>query len=158
MVRVAGFDRPCGPGRLAALGCPRQPIHSRSGSNPTLQSTRTGRRPSSCFGPSGGIRPALWGRPPRGSGLPPAAHSLPLGFESRFAKHEDGQTPVLMLWSEWRDSNPRHPAPKAGALPAALHPVVVRRNSLPVFVAVLHVTESLCIIAPLPPPRKAFSD
>ena len=27
-------------------------------------------------------------------------------------------------WSEWRDSNPRHPAPKAGALPAALHPVI----------------------------------
>ena len=25
-------------------------------------------------------------------------------------------------WSEWRDSNSRHPAPKAGALPAALHP------------------------------------
>ena len=28
----------------------------------------------------------------------------------------------LNFWSEWRDSNPRHPAPKAGALPAALHP------------------------------------
>ena len=26
------------------------------------------------------------------------------------------------IWSEWRDSNPRHPAPKAGALPTALHP------------------------------------
>ena len=26
------------------------------------------------------------------------------------------------FWSEWRDSNPRHPAPKAGALPTALHP------------------------------------
>ena len=26
------------------------------------------------------------------------------------------------MWSEWRDSNSRHPAPKAGALPAALHP------------------------------------
>ena len=25
-------------------------------------------------------------------------------------------------WSEWRDSNSRHPAPKAGALPTALHP------------------------------------
>ena len=28
----------------------------------------------------------------------------------------------LCYWSEWRDSNPRHPAPKAGALPTALHP------------------------------------
>ena len=25
-------------------------------------------------------------------------------------------------WSEWRDSNPRHPHPKCGALPTALHP------------------------------------
>ena len=29
------------------------------------------------------------------------------------------------FWSEWRDSNPRHPAPKAGALPTALHPVIL---------------------------------
>ena len=34
------------------------------------------------------------------------------------------------LWSEWRDSNARLPAPKAGALPTGLHPVDVRRNSL----------------------------
>ena len=27
-------------------------------------------------------------------------------------------------WSEWQDSNLRHPAPKAGALPTALHPVI----------------------------------
>ena len=27
-------------------------------------------------------------------------------------------------WSEWGDSNSRHPAPKAGALPTALHPVI----------------------------------
>ena len=25
-------------------------------------------------------------------------------------------------WSEWGDSNSQHPAPKAGALPVALHP------------------------------------
>ena len=30
----------------------------------------------------------------------------------------------LYRWSEWRDLNPRHPAPKAGALPTALHPVI----------------------------------
>ena len=28
----------------------------------------------------------------------------------------------LIRWSEWGDSNARHPAPKAGALPTALHP------------------------------------
>ena len=31
----------------------------------------------------------------------------------------------LYRWSEWRDLNPRHPAPKAGALPTALHPVIL---------------------------------
>ena len=31
----------------------------------------------------------------------------------------------IFTWSEWRDSNPRHPAPKAGALPTALHPEIV---------------------------------
>ena len=29
--------------------------------------------------------------------------------------------PILLIWSKWRDSNSRHPAPKAGALPTALH-------------------------------------
>ena len=28
---------------------------------------------------------------------------------------------IIISWSEWRDSNSRHPAPKAGALPTALH-------------------------------------
>ena len=28
---------------------------------------------------------------------------------------------IVFIWSEWRDSNSRHPAPKAGALPTALH-------------------------------------
>ena len=36
------------------------------------------------------------------------------------ARHE----PFLRFWSEWGDSNSRHPAPKAGALPTALHPVM----------------------------------
>ena len=30
-----------------------------------------------------------------------------------------------LSWSEWRDSNARPPAPKAGALPAGLHPEIV---------------------------------
>ena len=42
------------------------------------------------------------------------------------------KTPILdwiiqnrcFYWSEWGDSNSRHPAPKAGALPTALHPVM----------------------------------
>ena len=28
---------------------------------------------------------------------------------------------IVLIWSKWRDSNSRHPAPKAGALPTALH-------------------------------------
>ena len=32
---------------------------------------------------------------------------------------------IIISWSEWRDSNSRHPAPKAGALPTALHPEMV---------------------------------
>ena len=28
---------------------------------------------------------------------------------------------IIISWSKWRDSNSRHPAPKAGALPTALH-------------------------------------
>ena len=44
---------------------------------------------------------------------------------SSFAPYKKVQTPhkrILDFWSEWRDSNSRHPAPKAGALPTALHP------------------------------------
>ena len=33
----------------------------------------------------------------------------------------NGIKPFLLIWSKWRDSNSRHPAPKAGALPTALH-------------------------------------
>ena len=38
-------------------------------------------------------------------------------------KHKENcpQGAVLFVWSKWRDSNSRHPAPKAGALPTALH-------------------------------------
>ena len=28
---------------------------------------------------------------------------------------------IIISWSKWRDSNSRHPAPKAGALPTSLH-------------------------------------
>ena len=33
------------------------------------------------------------------------------------------------IWSEWQDLNLRHPAPKAGALPAALHPEIILLRS-----------------------------
>ena len=33
-----------------------------------------------------------------------------------------GIKPFLHFWSEWRDSNSRHPGPKPGALPAGPHP------------------------------------
>ena len=36
MVREMGLDLRCGGGRLAALDCPRQSIHYRSGSSPKL--------------------------------------------------------------------------------------------------------------------------
>ena len=40
MADRVGFDLRCGGGRLAALGCPRQPIHYRSGSNPNERSSK----------------------------------------------------------------------------------------------------------------------
>ena len=40
------------------------------------------------FGGEGGIRPAPRSRPGRGSGVPPARHSLPLPFESPMQKNE----------------------------------------------------------------------
>ena len=47
------------------------------------------------YGGDGGIRPALRGRPPRGSGVPPARHSLPLGFESLIRRKTKGQAESL---------------------------------------------------------------
>lgn len=36
--------------------------------------------------------------------------------------HREDQVRISISWSEWRDSNSRPPAPKAGALPTAQHP------------------------------------
>ena len=36
----------------------------------------------------------------------------------------NGIKPFLLIWSEWRDSNSRHPGPKPGALPAGPHPEI----------------------------------
>ena len=48
--------------------------------------------------------------------LPPFRVSLFTNQKIKTAKA------VIIFWSERRDSNSRHPAPKAGALPAALRP------------------------------------
>ena len=44
-------------------------------------------------------------------------------FESSHSgiKIKEDICPPLFLWSKWRDSNSRHPAPKANTLPTALH-------------------------------------
>ena len=64
---------------------------------------------------------------------PPAAVALlPTGllrFDFRVSytankKYDRPQKRSIVFWSEWGDSNSRHPAPKAGALPAALHPAI----------------------------------
>ena len=46
-----------------------------------------------------------------------------------------------LFWSEWGDLNSQHPAPKAGALPVALHPVIHFSVSA---VVVKHVVKGLC--------------
>ncbi len=38
----------------------------------------------------------------------------------------------LLIWSEWRDSNSRHPGPKPGALPAGPHPETITHYTRPV--------------------------
>ena len=53
---------------------------------------------------------AAW--PPRGSGLPPAAHSVPLGFESLLICTKQKRDPKALsfVWCRWSDSN-RHGSP-----------------------------------------------
>ena len=45
---------------------------------------------------------------------------------------------LLPSWSEMRDSNPRHPAPKAGALPTALIPGLIFGNFIGVLIQESH--------------------
>ena len=42
--------------------------------------------------------------------------------KSELVPHLENSVRIIISWSEWGDSNSRHPAPKAGALPTALHP------------------------------------
>ena len=46
------------------------------------------------------------------------------GIKKNESCNTNGIITFVLFWSEWRDLNPRHPAPKAGALPTALHPVI----------------------------------
>ena len=55
-----------------------------------------------------------------GSNMPLAYCDLIFRVSPRI-KNKRWQKPSLIFWSKWRDSNSRHPAPKAGALPTALH-------------------------------------
>ena len=43
-------------------------------------------------------------------------------FATKIKKNSAKSKDFTEFWSEWGDSNSRHPAPKAGALPTALHP------------------------------------
>ena len=36
---------------------------------------------------------------------------------------------IVLIWSEWRDSNSRHPGPKPGALPTGPHPDIKLREN-----------------------------
>ena len=83
------------------------------------------------FGPSGGIRLHLRLkaqidvrlRRAVGGNSPPDCCIYDLRIPPHTNKKvQMSQKRHLDFWSEWRDSNPRHPAPKAGALPTALHP------------------------------------
>ncbi len=55
----------------------------------------------------------------RPAGLEPATTRLEGGcsIQLSYGRVLDLMFLVLKLWSEWRDSNPRHSAPKADALP-----------------------------------------
>ena len=50
---------------------------------------------------------------------------------------------ILDFWSKWRDSNSRHPAPKAGALPTALH-----LDKLPLLILLLIGISALPVAVP----------
>ena len=49
-------------------------------------------------------------------------------FATKIKKNSAKSKDFTEFWSEWGDSNSRHPAPKAGALPTALHPVIKFSN------------------------------
>ena len=52
-------------------------------------------------------------------------HIFDRNDKSEHITHLNNVVRIIMVWSEWGDSNSRHPAPKAGALPTALHPDIL---------------------------------
>ena len=51
-------------------------------------------------------------------------HILNRNDKSEHITQLDNVVRIIIVWSEWGDSNSRHLAPKASALPTALHPVI----------------------------------
>ena len=60
-------------------------------------------------------------RPAGGNQLSTGQLNLVFRVSPLKRKKQGWHKPSLLFWSKWRDSNSRHPAPKAGALPTALH-------------------------------------
>ena len=100
MADRVGFDLPCGAGRLAALGCPRQPIHYRSGSNPNERSSKkkTATLSGDCFFLAdrvgfdlrcGGGRVAALERPRRSIHYRSRSNPLQV-FQKRSPRHKAG--------------------------------------------------------------------
>ena len=56
------------------------------------------------------------------------ANSKTAKIEQKTQKNRINRRLFCEIWSEWGDSNSRHLAPKASALPTALHPVMKFSN------------------------------
>ena len=57
-------------------------------------------------------------------------HTFNRNDKSEHITHLDNVVRIIIVWSEWRDSNSRPPAPKAGALPTAQHPDMRNRETI----------------------------
>ncbi len=83
------------------------------------------------LGWDGGIRPRAKARPPASrGGCRAGSADVALPFESLVKQYKKRQTLeglTLLIWLGWRDSNPRMPGPKPGALPLGHIPLL---NSL----------------------------
>ena len=71
---------------------------------------------------------SIQGRNRQGQGFDscpcPSKHILNRNDKSEHITNLDNVVRIIIVWSEWGDSNSRHLAPKASALPTALHPVM----------------------------------
>ena len=128
MLSYSGFFGPSGETRTRGiLGCAaglRCPIKSSGLRFPLILSTAAHKTPC-CI--CHWQRRAFW---PKASTL--LARRMPSINPGRTNKKvQTPQKRILDFWSKWRDSNSRHPAPKAGALPTALHLGVADRRIIP---------------------------